>query len=248
MKNLYLLLLLMILFVSCNKDDLKPTTVIDKTIVELKYDGQHQFIITQGSESIDASSLIWTSSDETVGTVSSLGLFVANRIGTTTIKAKGTGINVTSEIFITPYNTIYKEPVLDFGETLAYIKSKESRTLNNEASDGLLYSGENSKVRNVMYLFEGSLLKSSIVLLANTDAVSTESVSFLMERYTYLDESDGIYIFTNNKVAAGLSYNDNLGLNIIYIKNTSTFTSIVALKKAFRNQISGVKMKQIRLN
>ncbi|EOR93384.1 hypothetical protein ADIARSV_3463 [Arcticibacter svalbardensis MN12-7] len=248
MKNLSLLLLPLILLVSCTKDDLTPTIVIDKKAVELKYDGQYQFKISHGSESIDASSLIWTSSDETVGTVSSLGLFEANRIGTTTIKAKGTGINVSSEITITPYSTLFNEPVLGFGETLPYIKSKEARTLNTEVSDGLLYNGENSKIRNVMYLFEGSVLKSSIVLLANTDAVSAEAVSFLMERYTYLDESNGIHIFTNNKVAAGLSNDDNLGLNIIYIKNTSTFSSIAAIKKAFNNQISGAKMKKLKLN
>ena len=248
MKTLSLSLLTLLLFASCTKDKLTPTTVIDKNVVELKYDGRYQFTVTKSLKAVDASSLTWTSSDESVGTVSTLGLFIANRIGKTTINAKGTGVNVSSEITVTPYSTLFKEPVLAFGETLAYTKSKESRTLIKQVSDGLIYTGDNSSIRNVMYLFDGSILYSAIVLLANTDAVSTETVKFLMERYTYLDESDGMHIFTNDKVAAGLSYNENMGLNIIYIKNTSTFSNVVALKKALRNQISSVKMKQLKLN
>lgn len=237
--------------VSCSKNDSKPSYAIDMTSVNLNYDKEHQYVVKSGNTVIDNKTLTWSSSDETVGTVGTSGLFKANRIGKTTIKAEINGLSLMSEVVVSPYSTMCKEPVLDFGVSMATIKSKETRTLNGESSVALRFAGENAKLRDVRYLFDGTGLNSAMLLITETEAIVEESARFISERYDYLGESDDMYIFGDKKVLIAVNVHADLGFNFLYVKNTSALTgkaAIQAIQKAYKGEPQPLTLKYLNQN
>lgn len=233
MKKLLLLLLLpAMLLVSCSKksDDAEPDITLDQTTVSLNYDKEYQFAVKKGASNIDLSSMKWTSSDETIGTVSATGLFKAKRIGTATVQAVGNGTTLNAQVTINPYSTLCREPFVDFGSSLAAIKAKETRVLATQSTTLLNYTGENSKLRNVLYSFDNTGMTSAALLFANTTQVTEETVKFFSERYQYEGMDSDVYFFTKNNVLIGLTYDDVLGLSAIYVKNTAGLSATSNLK------------------
>jgi hypothetical protein len=241
-KQITLLFLISITFAACSKkEDAKPTYTISQTAVSLNYDKQHQYTVKEGSNNVSPSTLTWTSSDETVGTISASGLFKAKKIGETTIKAEGSGHTVISDITVTPYSTLCIEPDFTFGSSKAIIKGKEKRVLSSEIENSLLYTGENSKLRHVMYVFENNQLSGSVLLMANSEAVMEEGLKFFLERYTFLGNSDNILIFSGVGVVIGVNYTTELGFHAMYIKQTSASTmSIQSIKKLYNQKIQSL--------
>lgn len=118
-----------------------------------------------------------------------------------------------------------------FGTTKANVKSNETRTLVYETITGLIYEDINLAVRNILYLFESGKLTSSVVYLANTTYNINEVVIFLFERYQYVGETSGMYIFINRKTndVIGLT-DDDYGLQVIYIPPTGSSSNILLNK------------------
>jgi hypothetical protein len=242
-KNLLTLLFPVLLIISCSKKDNKPSTTIDQDKVSLNYDQTHQFKLNEGSTAVDAAKATWTSSDLSVGTIDAAGLFTANKIGNTTIKAVVNGSTITSEVTVIPYSELCVEPVAEFGISMTAVKSMEKRALIEQSTNGLLYKGENAKVLNVLYSFQPSGLESSILLLSPTNAVVEESAKFFAERYPFAGESDGIFFFDDLKTTVGVGYLEELGFVAVYFPSSTTMMSssqaksskekLKALKQAF---------------
>lgn len=234
------------LITGCSKSNDGPNYQIDQKEVSMYYDDTHQFKVTSGSTTMNTSSDPWKSSDESVGTIDGHGLFTAKKIGTTTITCKSTSFDVVAEVSVTPYSTLCVEPVVDFGTSIASVKSKEKRTIVSEVSGGVLYKGENSKVRNVMYVFEDGGLKASLLMINGANAVIEESAKFLAERYTFEGTSDNVYIFSSDKVIIGVSVNETFGYHALYIKNTtSKGSNFSTLHQAYNNSLKRLTLKSL---
>src|SRR5690606_30464216 len=141
MRNFLLVLTAAVVFAACKKDSASSLS-LNETKVALHYDEEFQFEVTKGGDVIPFSALTSSSSDENVGDLSNSGLFVANRIGTTTITISGEGGKVTAEVTVEPYHELFEEPVLEFGASKEAVKGKESRSLAAEIESSLLYEGE----------------------------------------------------------------------------------------------------------
>jgi hypothetical protein len=242
-KHLLTLLVPVLLIISCSKKDDKPSTTLDQDKVSLNYDQTHQFKLSEGSTSVDAAKATWTSSDLSVGSINAAGLFTANKIGNTTIKAVVNGSTITSEVTVIPYSELCVEPVAEFGISMSAVKSREKRAFLEQSTTGLLYKGENAKLLNVIYSFQASGLESSVLLLSPTDAVVAESAKFFAERYPFAGESDGIFFFEDLKTTVGVGYLEELGFVAVYFPSSITVTGssqarsskekLKALKQAF---------------
>lgn len=253
MKQLLLTLITFsVVLCACSKKSDKPAYTIDQAKISLNYDKTHQFEVKQGSNIIAGSSLTWTSSDQAIGTVSAHGFFTANKIGTTTITATNASGSASAEVIINPYSTLCKEPVLEFGATFANIKSKESRGLLEEVSAGLVYAGENTKIRAIMYLFDDNrkMTSAAILLANNPPAVIAEAGTFFSERYTYQGVEENIVIFTGTNLIVAMSYDNTLGYVALYLNNASgagvaTKAARSVIKKAYQEKLNYLKLKNI---
>jgi hypothetical protein len=232
---------------SCNKkDEVVPDYKIDAASVSIHYDETHTFAVTQGSAAITASTLSWTSTDQTVGTITTDGVFKAKKIGKTTIKGVSGDKIVKAEVTVTPYSTLGVEPYFLYGATKAATKSKETRTLAVEDETGLMYLGENSKVRNVMYLYENGGLTNAALLMANDDALVKEAAKFFDERYQFAGKTDDAYFFTDGvSVAVGIGVDSDLGFFALYYhvapgSGTAVF-SLKTLQSANQKRIQQIK-------
>jgi uncharacterized protein YcfL len=247
MKKLLMLLLVAATITSCSKKDSTPAYQIDQTSLSLNYDKEHQYLVKIGNTNADANSITWTSSDPVVGSISASGLFKAKRIGKTTVRAEIKGVVLSSEVIINPYSTLCKEPVLDFGASIAAVKSKENRALFSENGSALGYTGENVKLRNVLYLFDNTGLKSAMLLITDSETVMNEAATFISERYEFLGETeDEIYVFQDKNVLIGVSDHSDFGFNFLYLKNpagTNAKASIQAVQKAYRGQAKPLDLK-----
>lgn len=246
-KQLLTLLALAMILTSCSKKDPEPVYSLDKTTLELNYDKDHQFAIKLGSKDIDESEFKWSSSDETVGFVSASGLFNAYRIGKTTIKAVGTNATLTSVITIAPYSAICAEPYIKYGATKSTVKSKETRTLQDETATALYYRGENAKIKNALYGFDNNLLKSMVLVFADTEAVVKESIKFFSERYVYLGIEDDLYLFGNVDTFIGMGHFEELGFCAIYLENKTRETgNLQAAKSAIQKGKADFELQRKR--
>ncbi|MFI5157751.1 MAG: Ig-like domain-containing protein, partial [Sphingobacteriales bacterium] len=178
---LYTLSIALLLVSACSKNgDNKPTATIDAQTVSMHYDETHQYSVT------NTTGLTWTSSDATVGTIDNSGLFTAKKIGKTIIKGTSGNISVQSTVTVTPYSTMCQEPYFILGASMATIEGKETRLLYGSTATGLLYTGENSKLRYAEYIFDNTGFIEAALLLANTTDVVDEASTFFKERYTLL--------------------------------------------------------------
>lgn len=220
MKSPFLAALPLLLFIACSKSDPEPAVTIDSSTLDLKYDGEHQFKLTKGTDEITTTSYAWKSSDEKVGTIGVNGLFEARKIGKTTIVATATdGKSVQSEVTISPYTTFLTEPIKDFYANKESIKSLEKRKLYYESTDGLIFEGDNSNVEYVGYTFKNGRVNSGIVIFNSTTGIVDLIGTFLSERYPHKGAFDGKigFIDDEKKFAVVLSVDPSLGLNAIYI-------------------------------
>ena len=231
-------------FVSCGKkSDPKPEKyVLSKTSLTTKYDEYYKFVITQGSLTIDPSNIKFTSSNPKTGTIGLEGLFDAKRVGDTKITAVIGETTLTADVTVTPYSTLCTEPILSFGALISDVKSKETRVLSSQNLEELVYAGENSKIRHVMYLFESGRLEASVLLLADNNLIVEESVKFLSERYTYLGKTNNnVYVFENENATVGLSYNTDLGYNAIFIKpDNKGASNIATIEKMYLKKLESI--------
>jgi len=224
MKKLFLTLASISILLACSKNkdkDPEPTVSIDAPTIELKYDKDHQFTLKKGTEDIFASTFTWLSSNEKVGKVDANGKFTARKIGEATVTGTGpNGAKVESKVTVSPYVTIFVEPILEFGATTATIKSKEKRKLLQETADALAYEGAaGTQTRGVIYIFEKGKLQSAGILFDNSTATVQTSATFIKERYPdRMTQDNQVYILNDERTfGIVLGVDETFGYMGIYL-------------------------------
>lgn len=216
-----------LVFNSCSssRDEEVINYTISPSSLTTNYDKTQQLSVLNGSSTLNNSDFNWSSSNEISGKVSSSGLFTAGKIGETTITATNikNGKSVNTKITVNPYQNFFKEPILEFGQTKEYIKSKETRTLLKETTTGLSYVGENSSIRNIGYTFDSNgKMNSAIVLFDNNVNLVSNVVTFYKERYYYLGlvNNNNSFVTTDKSIGIQIDSGSNstLGFNALYLK------------------------------
>lgn len=257
MKKLVLIFAFSSIVWACKKDDPTPVT-IGNAQVELKYDQEHQFTLMRGSDTVSPAEFSWKSSDEKVGTIDASGNFKGKRIGETTVTGTAAdGQSVSSQVTISPYSTLTKEPVLEFGTNRDNIEKKETRKLTLRYGDGdgitktLTFAGENAKVRSLVYVFKNDQLTSVRFHLETNSEVAKESAVFYSERYSFVKQEGDIYVLSDlEKTTVGLQVHPSLGLIANYTPYVKggrlNFEKLLGptLEKAGR-QAPGGKLKEL---
>lgn len=225
MKKLLLFFVAVSTLVGCSKSDgPNPEFKINQKEVKLNFDGSFDFKVE------NASNVSWSSSDEFVGTVASDGKFKAKHIGEATITGVADGKSVSAKVIVEPYVTDIIEPLITFGASKANVKSFEKRALQNETSTGLLYNGQGNKEKQVVYVFENSLLKSpALTFNANFNDIGSVLAKFYSERYTVIGAEDGVIYFESKdkKSAVAIGASASLGLSAIYLKGASALKTFM---------------------
>jgi hypothetical protein len=215
------LIVILFVFNSCKKE--LKSIQLDKNEITIHYDESYQLDVSYSPTDVDVPPVFtWFSENTEVAEVDQSGLVEGVKIGETNIKVQteDAKFQAACKVIVEPISNLYKEPIIEFGQTKSYVKSKETRLIDYETSDGIAYKGENSKVRYVMYLFELDMLESSAVMLVST--ATEEVATFLKERYDLIGTIDDVFFFRiNNTVVAGITYDISLGLVVIYMKDSS---------------------------
>lgn len=174
-----------IMFSCDKKEDPEALLLINTPTIDLKYDETHQFALKKGNEDLFPSTLSWTSADDNVGKVDANGKFVARKIGETLVTGLGSeGQKVESKITISPYVTNFDEPILEFGTSMASIKSKETRELLFEGSYTLQYKGTpGSLSETITYIFDNKKLQIAWSQSGTLQSTWKAMKTFSNERY-----------------------------------------------------------------
>ncbi|MGV8880056.1 MAG: hypothetical protein ACOH2A_13610 [Sphingobacteriaceae bacterium] len=206
---------------ACKKERTqKSNHFLDDDIVG-HYDEPRELIIMNNEEKIDPSKVVFTSSDGSVGIVSASGMFTPKRIDNAVINVKIDNSSQDIVAIVEPYSRLCMEPYFAHSADKSTVQSYEVRELINDTGNTLIYKGENSKIRQVLYVFYPSSNKliSAALLLQNSKAVIEESAKFFAERYSPVGSKDGICIFTDHKkVMIGLTYDNQFGFLAVYLK------------------------------
>jgi hypothetical protein len=245
MKNFIpFLIIVLFAFNSCKKE--LKSIQLDRDEITMHYDESIQINVSYSPTDVDIPPVFtWFSENTKVAEVNQSGLVEGVKIGETNIQVQteDAKFQAACKVIVEPKSNLYKEPIIEFGQTKSYVKSKETRLIDNEVSNSLLYKGENSKVRYVMYLFDYDMLESSAVMLVSN--VAEEVATFLIERYDIIGEIDNIYLFrVNSSVVVGITYDISLGLIVMYIEYEST-KSTYSLSNFYKEKLAQLQQQYL---
>lgn len=211
---------LALIAVSCAKDDNSPLVISDVEI-NLKYDKQHQYSIKRGNKTLDNSAVKWELNDKNLGTMGTDGLFKARKVGKSHVTVNYNGAVTQGNINVTPYSTMFTEPIAKFGASMSDIKYLEKRKVLAQTTDGIVYEGETNKIEGVMYLFDNDRLETAAVIFAITSTVVDDVSLFFKERYPKFGAQGDFIIFVDDDKSKviGLTVSDDLGLVAIYTQS-----------------------------
>jgi hypothetical protein len=159
--------------------------------------------------------------------VSSSGTITANKVGETYIDVKNVnkGFSAKCKVTVNPLYSMYREPYLIFGKSKTDIKSYETRSIYQEKDSSIMYTGENSYIAALVYIFHKSGYSSSSALIA----VGNESLfaNYLAERYVSISTSDPILMMTtDNKILVGISVYSISYYMITYVPKPTTKSNL----------------------
>ena len=222
MKREIIIIAVAAMFAGCSKESKVEQISATPSSISMYHDEKSEIKMSHSPVDAPAPVYMYSSSDEYVATVDGDGKVTAQHVGECSIEILAAGKSTQCTVAVKPRSTLYTEPYLTFGGTKSAVKSYEKRALASETSDLIMYKGENSNIRYVMYLFEGGKMESACVLFASKTYCVEESNKFLSERYD-VRGSDGKFIMFKGKGRLiGLSYDNTLGLNALYIPATDT--------------------------
>ena len=166
----------------------------------------------------------YESENSYIASVSSNGLITAKIVGKTIIHVKNTNKNLdaTCEVTVTPQYELFREPYFGFGATPATIKAYEKRVLASETTTTLMYTGENSYLTAVLYLFENSANTGSSCLVPTV--YSSLLGSFIGERYVYIGTTSDdliMYLSIDSKTSVVLGLYSIYYWMVIFVPNTT---------------------------
>ena len=214
MKKFLLLLALlvpMIAFTGCGKDDEDEPNVPNQTLNV----GQTFTIPVNGE---------WTSDNKFIASVDGQTL-KGVCAGETSIRNGEQSFKVT----VQPTLSLYKEPCLQFGSSKNKVKDamRGFEEVETDSESLSYYYVDGSNVVMYIYNFENDGLKSTAVFLPTKMFTSSQVVDYLLERYIPVDASDkmALMISPDKTVAVGVTVQRVSGVNmyeIIYIPYNPT--------------------------
>ncbi|WP_187293386.1 Ig-like domain-containing protein [Dyadobacter fermentans] len=224
MKRLLLFVLTLTILQGCKKSEPEPVPTVQTEGLDIKYDQTKQLEVKLGNEVLDPKSFFWKIDDETVGSIDNLGVFTAQKVGIANISifnSDGTKVSE-STITVSPYSTLFQEPITSWGTPLQNIIKDEKRKLADRQTYRLQFEGENQQVRAVAYeLTLEKTLGFSILQLKDTPETRLEVMTFLKERYQYVHDPDNVsegenFINYERTKLVTLIDEKFLGLSVIY--------------------------------
>lgn len=224
MKRLLLFVLALTILQGCKKSEPEPVPTVQTEGLDIKYDQTKQLEVKLGNEVLDPKSFFWKIDNETVGSIDNLGVFTAQKVGTANISifnSDGTKVSE-STITVSPYSTLFQEPITSWGTPLQSIIKDEKRKLADRQTYRLQFEGENQQVRAVAYeLTLEKTLGFSILQLKDTPETRLEVMTFLKERYQYVHDPDNVsegenFINYERTKLVTLIDEKFLGLSVIY--------------------------------
>lgn len=224
-KSLILLpLILLLVFYGCSKDEETPLS-INATAASLKSSGTFSLVISP-----NANNCTFESDNDLIASVDSVGLITAKRLGTACITVKNAkkGFTAQCKVTVTSKYEMFKEPDLVFFSSKEAVKAYETRTLHSETNTALVYTGENSYLTDVIYIFGNSVDSCAGCFIP----VSYSSLlgDFMAERYVYIGESDNILIMVtpDYKTAVAAEVYDLSSWMVIYYHNSDLIRSALS--------------------
>jgi hypothetical protein len=215
-KTASFLFFALLIVASCKKDE-QTTIRFDVTEITLHHAKTAQITVTP------AQGGIWSTADSNVATVSQTGLVTGVRLGDTKVTLVNGKLSAECIVHCTPTSTFYKEPYFYYGQSKAYIKLVETRTLYTEATNSLEYKGENSNIAGVLYTFSNLKLESALVGFKYDNNNVTKAAEFIEERYIYVGLTGSVVFFKDGKgTYLGLSIlpDPDFGYNVLYYHST----------------------------
>lgn len=114
------------------------------------------------------------------------------------------------------------EPLVGFGLQKYQIKSFETRGLLRESAGGILYSGQSTKVRELLYAFQDGELNSCILMFNMQEInIASDVARFYAERYKLSGKIGDMYMFEapDQSFSVAVSTNQEMGLHAMYLRN-----------------------------
>ncbi len=188
-----LFVFIVFLTVSCEKD-IRLMSIEVAPVVEA-YTGYQTtlYVSCTPAEAVAPGMYYYKSNDEYVASVDKEGVIVGHHVGTCTITVATADKHYTTkcEVKVVAQNNLYEEPIVDFSLTRASVKLEESgKTILYDTETVLVYKGEKSPVKQIMYMFDDSkkLISSGVQLETGW---SSELTGFLAERYDAYGSGSG---------------------------------------------------------
>lgn len=223
MKRITLLLIAIATLVGCKKDE--------------EFTISHESLSLSRNEAVQLNASMtaeYKSLDTNIAHVSASGLITGNRIGSTDVIATAGGKTLYCRVTVSPRSTLYREPLFQVASSRADIKNYETRQLEFENAQSLIYSGENNNVDGVIYLV-GISYDGADVLLTGFSAYS-EAFDFLDERYPPIGEiyEDAFAYEVDQNRFIVANYDADLGYNVMYLFTDKKTGVTEAFRKAMK--------------
>lgn len=231
MRNFYILLLTIssiIGITSCEEEDKFKITVSEITLYNKD---------TYQIEATSDNPITYTSEDEFHATVSQTGLVTAAFVGTTNIIVESGGETKLITVTVSPKQTIFYEPFIEWGTTKTAIRLKFGNNgYENTEINYIDYDGLNaSDVVGTRFIFDDNNRLSSTAIYLYSEDFDKAALA-LHERYQFLEseetEDGGLMHFFIDALnpddaqmyIAILEVNDGL-LAVAYMPSNSTTTN-----------------------
>lgn len=191
MKKFALMLVMALPFVFASCGDDNDGITLDKTSVEINFGGT---ATVKASEK----GCTYSSSNPFVATVDKDGEITAVHAGTATIKATSKdGAEASCEVTVKATNNNFELPILDWGATLASVKSQVTGLkLEVEDAETLGYT-TNGGFPMYVYGFANDALKASTLSVSEEMDTEKDLEAFLKQRYALVGEDETSYTYAD---------------------------------------------------
>ncbi len=195
MKKILLLVIITSIamsFTSCSKDESSSSLRIKNNDIKLFKHTEEKLIVENAQGNI-----VYKSRNHRIATVSDDGVVKGNVRGETYIVAYAGGDSAVCKVTVGTIINVMQEPILDFGKSMEYIKSKipKNAELVNEEDGTLTYrlTMNNLPVGYVYIFKEGKMVSASLVV--STEKIESATFAkFFVERYLTIDKiAENIY-------------------------------------------------------
>ncbi|MDP2235024.1 MAG: Ig-like domain-containing protein [Bacteroidales bacterium] len=191
MKKCIIILLSVVLF-SCKKDKEEPIPVVSVAQANVNlYTGTTFQIVATGGDS-----LTYQSDNEFVAKVSKTGLINADRVGRANITVSSATSSATVYVKVDPKFNLYEEPLINWSLTKTEVIAQLG-TPSEQDGGRIYYTSSNTAVYRYSYVFDNlNKLEASAVIIKSFHYESLSN--FVAERYLFIGQSDGLFVFVNH--------------------------------------------------